>query len=307
MRYKFYTADVFTDKIFGGNQLAVFPYAEGLNSQQMQKVAAEFNLSEVVFVFVPRKPEYHRYLRIFTPKTELPFAGHPTLGAAYVLTAIQDIPLINNFRSIVFEEGVGEVMVNVSGTNGVPLYSELTAAQLPQFGPEPPPLAALAAMLSLDVSDLLTGDNSPQAVSCGLPFLFIPLRNPDAVSRVKLNRQLWEELLASYWAPHVYVFADNQNLQSSKFQARMFAPALGVDEDPATGSAATALAGYLATRHQLTDGTIIWLVEQGIEMGRPSLLKVQADKKNGFIQSIRVGGASVLVGEGTMEIPAINS
>lgn len=305
MAYKFYTADVFTDKIFGGNQLAVFPYADGLNSQQMQKVAAEFNLSEVVFVFAPRKPEYHRRLRIFTPKTELPFAGHPTLGAAYILTAIKDIPLINDFRTIVFEEGVGEVIVNVSGSNGVPLYSELTAAQLPQFGPEPPPQSALAAMLSLNVSDLLTGDNSPQAVSCGLPFLFIPLRNRDAVSRVKLNRQHWEELLASYWAPQVYVFADEPNLQVSDLQARMFAPGLGIEEDPATGAAATALAGYLGTRNQLTDATLTWLVEQGIEMGRPSLLKVQADKKNGRIMAIRVGGASVLVGEGTIEIPKI--
>lgn len=302
MRYIFYTADVFTEQIFGGNQLAVFPYADGLNSQQMQKVAAEFNLSEVAFVFVPRTPEYHRHLRIFTPKTEIPFAGHPTVGTAYVLTAIADIPLINDFRSIVFEEGVGQVIVNVSGSNGIPLYAELRAAQLPQFGPEPPPLAALASMLSLDVSDLLAGAHPPQGVSCGLPFLFIPLRNQDAVSKVKLNRQLWEELLADYWANNVYVFAYQSE---SHLHGRMFAPGLGIEEDPATGAAATALAGYLGIRHPLTDGTLVWKVEQGISMGRPSLLRVQADKQNGTITEIRVGGASVLVSEGTIEIPKL--
>ncbi|MGK7876894.1 MAG: PhzF family phenazine biosynthesis protein [Xenococcaceae cyanobacterium] len=303
MRYQFYTADVFTDRVFGGNQLAVFPNAQGLDSKQMQQVAREFNISETVFVFPPEKPEGDRRLRIFTPNTELPFAGHPTVGTAHILTAIGDIPLKDEVTTLVFEEGVGAVPVKVRAEGGKPVYAELTAAQLPEFGPEPPPLADLASMLSLEVSELLDGDNSPQAVSCGVPFLFIPLCNCNALGRVQLNRELWKQLLSSYWAPQVYVFTYDPELGGSDLRSRMFAPALGVEEDPATGSAATALAGYLGIRNELADGTLRWVVEQGFEMGRPSLLQVEADKENGKIKEIRVGGSSVLVSEGIMEIP----
>ncbi len=154
MTYKFYTADVFTDKIFGGNQLAVFPQAQGLTSDIMQQIAKEFNLSETVFVLPSENPQATRRLRIFTPGAEIPFAGHPTVGTAYVLSAISDIPLTGDTTTILFEEGVGLVPVTIRAENGQPIYTELTAAQLPEFGPEPPPQADLAAMLSLEVQDL---------------------------------------------------------------------------------------------------------------------------------------------------------
>jgi trans-2,3-dihydro-3-hydroxyanthranilate isomerase len=304
MRYRFYTADVFTNQIFGGNPLAVFPEAEGLTAQQMQQIAREFNISETVFVLPAENLDHHRRVRIFTPGTELPFAGHPTLGTAHILTAIGDIPITADEMTVVLEEGVGPVAVTVRSASNYPVFATLTAAKLPELGPEPPTREALAAVLSLSPSDLLDGEFSPQAISCGVPFLFIVLRDRDALARIQIDRQQWQHTLASYWAPHVYVFAFDRQSSDIDLRARMFAPAMGVDEDPATGSAATALAGYLGDRQALTDGTLRWQVEQGVEMGRPSLMHVEADKHQGNITAIRVGGASVQVSEGTMEIPA---
>lgn len=304
MDYQFYTADVFTDKIFGGNQLAVFPQAEKLTSSQMQLIAKEFNYSETVFVLPPETPQGTRKLRIFTPSAELPFAGHPTVGTAYILAAIKDISLTGEITTVIFEEGVGLVPVKIRALGGKPVYTELTAAQLPEFGPEPPPISELASMLSLDHNDLLDGKNAPQAVSCGLPFLFIPVHNREILGRVQLNQEQWKGILGNYWANCVYVFCFDPEREESDLRSRMFAPALGIEEDPATGAAATALAGYLGIRDPLSDGTLSWRIEQGFEMGRPSLLQVEADKKEGKISQIRVGGASVLVSQGIMKFPS---
>jgi trans-2,3-dihydro-3-hydroxyanthranilate isomerase len=302
MRYQFYTADVFTDRPFGGNQLAVFPQAEGLTSQQMQQIAREFNLSETVFVLPPQTSTGTRHLKIFTPNTELPFAGHPTVGTAYVLGTIGEINLNQDVIQIIFEEGIGAVPVKICVTDGKPTYTELTAAKLPEFNSETPSLSDLAAMLSLKLEDLRGGEYAPQGVSCGMAFLFIPLTSRAALQKARLDRQLWENLLADAWANNVYIFCDEPELAGSNLRARMFAPALGIAEDPATGAAATALAGYLGARDATVEGTLTWVVEQGFEINRPSLLRIEADKKQGKIQGIRVGGASVMMSEGWIEI-----
>ena len=307
MRYQYYTADVFCDRIFGGNPLAVFPRAEGLNVKQMQQIAKEFNLSETVFVFPPTTPTGTRRLRIFTPAAELPFAGHPTIGTAYILGTIGEIALTDAITTIVFEEGVGPIPVKIRAEVGKPVYCELKAAKLPEFGPEPPSIAELAAMLSLETADLLDGENRPQAVSCGVPFLYIPLRDRDALKRAQLNQERWKQLLSNYWASSVYIFCYDRELEGSHLRARMFAPAMGLAEDPATGAAATALAGYLGIRDRKSDGTLKWVIEQGFEMGRPSILQVEADKENNQIAEIRVGGTSVSVSEGIMEIPQLEN
>jgi trans-2,3-dihydro-3-hydroxyanthranilate isomerase len=302
MRYLFYTADVFTDRPFGGNQLAVFPHAEGLTPQQMQQIAKEFNLSETVFVLPPQTPTGTRWLKIFTPNAEVPFAGHPTVGTAYVLGAIGEVALDRAVTQIVFEEGVGAVPVKIFAEDGKPTYTELSAAKMPEFNSEVAPLNDLAAMLSLDVADLRSGDFAAQGVSCGMAFLFIPLTSRAALQKAKLDRQLWEKLLGNAWANNVYIFCNEPELPDSNLRARMFAPALGISEDPATGAAATALAGYLGVRDETIEGTLVWVVEQGFEIDRPSLLRVEADKHQGEIQAIRVGGASVMMSEGWMEI-----
>jgi trans-2,3-dihydro-3-hydroxyanthranilate isomerase len=305
MRYRFYTADVFTDRAFGGNPLAVFPDGRDLSSEQMQRVARELNLSETVFVCPAERPRHTRRLRIFTPSAELPFAGHPTIGTAHVLASIGEIALERDVTNIVFEEGVGSVPVRIHARDGRPIFAQLAAPRLPEFGPPPPSLETIAATVSLCPSDLLRAEAGPQAVSCGVPFLFVPVRDKEAIRRVRVNREQWERSLSSYWAPHLYVFAYDAEVNGSSLRARMFAPALGIEEDPATGAAATALAGYLGVRDGRSDATLRWRIEQGFEMGRPSILHVEADKRDGAIISIRVGGASVLVSEGTMEVPDI--
>jgi len=303
MRHRFLTADVFTDRIFGGNQLAVFPDGRGLATSQMQQTAREFNFSETVFVLPPDSPAHARRLRIFTPGAEIPFAGHPTIGTAFVLASIGDLTLAGEWTRIVFEEGAGPVPVGIRASGGRPTFTQLVAPRPPEFGPPPPGRADLAAMLSLDPGDLLEEPRGPQGVSCGLPYLIVPLASRDAVRRARLRTDVWEKVLALYWSPHVYVVAFDPEIAGHDLRARMFGPAVGVPEDPATGSAATALGGYLGVRDPRRGGTLRFVVEQGFEMGRPSILEIEVDKKEGAIGEIRVGGASVLVSEGTIEIP----
>jgi trans-2,3-dihydro-3-hydroxyanthranilate isomerase len=310
MQYFFYTADVFTDRIFGGNPLAVFPDAQGLSDRQMQQVAAEFNYSETVFVLPPQTLKGTRKLRIFTPKTELPFAGHPTVGTAFVLASIAQIPLTGTQTPIIFEEGVGLVPVTLYAQshtqnnthNNQPIYAELTAAQSPEWRSDVPSSAELAALLSLEPEAIGSGNFTPQAVSCGVPFLFVPLRDRLSLSCCRLNRDRWQSLLAQHWASALYLFCPGIEGETIDFHARMFAPSMGIEEDPATGSAATAFGGYLGLR-QDRQGSFEWHIEQGADMGRTSHLWVKIDRHLDQIQNIRVGGASVLVSEGSMEIP----
>lgn len=301
--YAFHTLDVFTDTIFGGNPLAVLTDARGLSTEQMQRITREFNLSETVFVFPPENPSHTRRVRIFTPGRELPFAGHPTVGTAYLLAAAGMISLTEGETRIVLEEGVGPVPVAIRVENGAPVSAQLTAAQAPEFRDDAPSAEDIAAMLSLSVSDVSSGELKPQSVSCGVPFLVAPLASRDAVSRAKLDRGVWERVLASAWASEIFLFDASAAVGSGNIRARMFAPALGVGEDPATGSAGACLAAYLA-RHLPVGSALEWTVEQGFEMGRPSILSLSASVEHqyGQIDAVRVAGKSVLVSEGKIRV-----
>ena len=301
-RFRYLTADVFTDAPFGGNQLAVFPDATGIPDDRLQDVAREFNYSETTFVYPAGNRADARRVRIFTPGTELPFAGHPTIGPAHVLAAIGDITLTGELTHIVLEEKVGPVPVTIRAEGGRPVYCELTAAKLPEEGPPPPSREALARALSLDVDELLDGEWAPRAWTCGVPYLFVPVRDRAAVARSRVNAEAWERALAGTWAPEIVLFAREGERAGSDLHGRMYAPGFGIAEDPATGSAAAALAGYLARRDPRRDGTLRWRLEQGFEMKRPSILDISADLTNGEITAVRVGGASVIVCEGGMEI-----
>jgi trans-2,3-dihydro-3-hydroxyanthranilate isomerase len=303
VKFRFYTADVFTDRPFAGNQLAVFPDARGLTGARMQEIAREFNLSETTFVLPPQDARHTRFVRIFTPGAELAFAGHPTVGTAHVLAALGEISLTGETTRVVLEEKVGPVPVTIRAKGRQPVFAELSVARLPEVGPPAPAPARLAAMLSLDVADLVDGDMPPQAVSCGTPYLLIPLRDRAAVARARLRPDLWEETLRGYWTDDVFLFALDGEREGSDVHARMFAPGFGVPEDPATGSASVALGGYLAVRHPRRDGTLRWVVEQGFEMGRPSIMEVEVDKRGGAVTGVRVGGTTVMVCEGQMEVP----
>jgi len=302
MRVRYLTCDVFTDRRFGGNQLAVFPDARDIDPALMHPIAREFNYSETTFVLPASDATHTRRVRIFTPGGELRFAGHPTVGTAHVLAAIGAIPLTGAETKIVFEEGVGPVPVTIRAEGNHPTFAQLSVAQLPEVGPPPPDAARLAAMLSLTPDDLAGQANPPEGVSCGTPFLFVPLRDRAAVGRARVRADAWDETLAGYWTEKVMVFAMGGERSGSDIRARMFAPGIGVPEDPATGSAVVGLGGYLASRDERRDGTLRWRVEQGFEMGRPSILDLEVDKRGGAITGVRVGGTTVLVCEGTMEI-----
>ena len=304
MRYAFWTVDVFTDRAFGGNPLAVIPYANGLSDEQMQRIAREFNLSETSFVLPAESPEHTFRLRIFTPQTELPFAGHPTLGAAFVLGLCGRVELKAERTQIVFGETVGPVSVEIRAAGTQPVFTQLTAAKLPEFGPPAPPSEIVAAMLSLDPSDVLDDvHDEPMAISCGMPFLFVPLASRDAVARARLNWEWFNQYVAAAWAKQIYVFCFEGESSEATIHARAFTRAVGIEEDPATGSAACGLAGYLAKRERLKDGTTRWRVEQGVEMGRPSLLDLEVDARDGSLTAVRVGGPSIVVSEGHLFTP----
>ena len=298
-RYDYVTDDVFTDRAFAGNPLAVVTDAAGLDTAQMRAIAAEFNYSESTFVFPPDDPKHTRRVRIFTPGGEVPFAGHPTVGTAHVLAAIGEIPLTGDLTRIVFEENVGPVPVTIRARDGKPEFAQLSVAMLPQVSEPPVRRERLAELLSLDVQDLLDGEYAPQTVSCGLPFLLVPLRDRKAVARSRLRLEPWEQTLRGTPSEMVMVFAADAERPGSDIRARMYGPAVSVAEDPATGSACACLAGYLAARTP-RDGTLRWVVEQGFEMGRPSILEIEADKQNGAITAVRVGGKTVLVSKGEL-------
>jgi len=303
MKYHYFTADIFTDRIFGGNQLAVFPDGRGLSDALMQRIAREFNFSETVFVFPPENPSHTRKLRIFTPENELPFAGHPTVGTAYVLAAAGEIPIVDDRAEIVFEEGVGPVPVRITGVDGRPVSSQLSAAKMPEIGAPPPPVEDLAAALSIAPGDIPAGADGPVTLSCGVPFIFVPVKSIDAVRRSRVNRSIWDRVVSTHEAPQIFIFSRETDDPGNHVHARMFAPSMNIEEDPATGSAAAALAGYLAPREAEKSGTLRWTIEQGFEMGRPSIIRLEADVKDGGIAAVRVGGESVMVCQGMMYIP----
>lgn len=302
MKHRFYTLDVFTDRAFGGNQLAVFPDAATIPSDRMLDVAREFNFSETVFVLPAQSSAHARRIRIFTPGGEIPFAGHPTVGTAHLLAAIGEVPAVEGENRFVLEEGVGPVPVSVRVEHGAPVFAQLSVAKLPERGPAPPASAELAEVLSLSPDDVVSDGSGPAAYSCGISFLFVRLRDLAAVSRAELNYAAWKRVHSDYPAPEIFLFAEGGRLEGSDIHGRMFAPGLGIPEDPATGSAVAALAGYLTDLHKPADGTARWTVEQGIEMGRPSILYLEVDISGGAIDAVRVGGRSVVMTEGTIEV-----
>jgi trans-2,3-dihydro-3-hydroxyanthranilate isomerase len=302
MLAQFLTADVFTNRRFGGNPVAVFPDARGIPDDSLQDIAREFNLSETVFVYPPDDPTHTRKLRIFTPAAELPFAGHPTVGTAFVLARLGVFPLRGAETEIVLEEKVGAVPVRVRAVDGTPTFAQLTAAKRPEFGPPPPGRSLLADVLGIEATDIQGGMYAPQAVSCGLAFLFVPVRDRDVLRRARVRLDHWESTLKPYWAPDMMVFSRDPERSGSDIRARVFVPGQNITEDPATGSAAVALGAYLASKESATDAELRYVVEQGFEMGRPSILEVEVTKAGGEITSVRVGGEVVMVSRGEMEI-----
>lgn len=301
MDLRFHTLDVFTHRTFGGNPLGVFPDATHLPDVLMQSIAREMNLSETVFLGPPEGDGDAR-VRIFTPGREVPFAGHPTVGSAIFLASLLDDSPAAGIRTLVLEENVGPVPVDVHFKEGDPVSARFTTAVLPEHRPSPLARAELAAVVGLDEGDL-HGELTPEMVSCGLPFYVVPVASLEAIRRAVLDMGRWQRLVAPLWAEHVYLVCMEAEGREVDVHVRMFAPAVGVPEDPATGSAAAALGGYLSKVDGSEAGALRWTVEQGLEMGRPSFLQVEADRSGGTTTAVRVGGSAVFVSQGIMSVP----
>jgi trans-2,3-dihydro-3-hydroxyanthranilate isomerase len=295
--YAFAQVDVFADRIFGGNSLAVFLEPDGLSDAELQNIALEMNLAETTFVYPPTRADCDARLRIFTPARELPFAGHPTVGTAWVLATTRRLP--TGARLIHLEEGIGAVPVTFDGDPSAP---DLIWMQhrTPEFGPELTNRAAFAAGLNLADSDLLP--NQPICVgSTGVQFVYVPLVSPEAVDRAEPDLR---QLSAAYAGERVgvFVFAPDPARGPASVYSRMFA---GVTEDPATGSASGPLGAYVAERGLVSIGEPIELTSlQGNKMGRPSIVRIRLRLEDGHARDIQVGGSVVPVLEGVLTLPS---
>lgn len=298
-QHAFITADVFTDRPFGGNQLAVFPEAD-LPPELMQRLTAELNLSESVFVLPPENPAHTRRLRLFTPTMELPFAGHPTVGTALILAETGRLGPIDRRLDIVFEEGAGPVPVAIERSDDGRLTAILTSPRTPSRLPAVLDPAILAAAIGLKEAQLEPGIASA-VYSAGVSFAIIPVRR-DYLSKARLDLSVWRHDLARTSAQHLYLVALDDWAAGREARVRMFAPEMGILEDPATGAAAAAFVGFLVDRQRPADGSVRWTLSQGTELGRPSRIEIGADIADGKLAAARVGGTAVLMSRGVFEL-----
>jgi trans-2,3-dihydro-3-hydroxyanthranilate isomerase len=297
MQRRYVTVDVFTAQLFGGNPLAVVLDAEGLSTTQMQAVAREFNYSETTFVLPPRDPAHDAEVRIFTPVVELPFAGHPNVGTAFVLAARAASPP----TMLLFEEGAGLVSVAIQSEAGRVVGAELTAPApfkpLSTISPE-----LIAACLSLQPSHIRTDRHPPRVVSVGIPVLVAELNSREALAEARPDATAFARTLPIDGTTELYFYTREvpANEAPCEVQARMFFPGTsGPNEDPATGAATVDAAALFAALDPLADGELKTCFGQGFDMGRPSILRARVVKQGGQIKSVHVGGSCVMVMEGT--------
>ncbi len=293
MRLNYQLLDVFTRKRLTGNPLAVVLKADGLMDDQMQAIAKEFNLSETVFVCKPKSERHAAALRIFTPSVELPFAGHPTVGTAVALA------LSGRATALRLEEKVGVITCVVERIEKHLGNARFALPVLPEEVGRAPAVHAIANSLGLEIEEIGCGLYQPALFSAGVPFYLVPVRDPDCLRRIKLERRGWDEVYP-VGRNSVYVFTETPNETGNHFAARMFSPGMGIGEDPATGAAAAALIGLIA-RHA-APGQHEYALRQGHEMGRPSLIELQLRKDGDQLAHGGIGGHAVLVGEGVLDL-----
>lgn len=295
--------DVFTDTKLAGNPLAVIFDGEGLDDAAMQAVARETNLSETVFVQPANNPAYTARIRIFTPGRELPFAGHPTVGTAIALAekahGAGTLDLVS-----VLEENVGPVRCAVRLRDGEASFAEFDLPRKSQQIPLPLDKLGIADALSLKTTEIGFENHVPSIWSAGVPFLMVPVHDVGAAERLEFDPQLWEKTVpfVDGALASAYIYCRGGVNHVAKFHARMFASGMGVSEDPATGSAAAALSGAINHFDRLTDGHHPILIEQGLEMGRPSFIHLHMDIEGGAISNARIGGQAVRIATGTLDL-----
>jgi len=296
MKYTFHIVDVFSSTPFGGNQLAVLPDAAGISTEGMQKIAREFNFGETTFV-LPKNDSANTFrVRIFTPRVELDFAGHPSVGTACALVMKQHVRLSAPVR-LILEENVGAVTVEVTQQNGV-FHGTLTLSgkiETPTGAPSP---AEVAAVLSVEPAEV----NQVFFAGVGGGLCFAQLNSNEVVDRAAMNRAAWTATLSRAWSPHIFFFAGDLR-DGGKLYARMFAPALGIEEDSATGAACAALVGTMASKHDFGGTAYRLSIQQGVSMGRRSEIEAEARKSGSVVTSVSVGGAAAYIASGEIEVP----
>jgi trans-2,3-dihydro-3-hydroxyanthranilate isomerase len=300
---KFYQADVFTAQPFGGNPVAIFPDAQGLTDDQLQQIAREMNLSETVFVFPPSDPAAIVRLRIFTPTQEIPFAGHPVVGTMHVLAQLGLIATPEPVTRVVQECNIGLFPVDVLMRDGKVMRVVMTQPT-PQFLEridDTEDLYMVAAALGIPKHTITNNKWPLEVVSTGLPVLIVPVRTLTAVRSINPDPSAIVDLCGRFGANGIMAFTTMTVEPFSNVHARMFAPAIGIPEDPATGSASGALGAYLVQHRIVEVGPMTEIViEQGYEIDRPSRILVQVESNGEAIQSVKVGGQCVMVVEGCL-------
>lgn len=295
---KYQVLDVFTDEALAGNPLGVVLDSDGLDTAAMQKIANEFNLSETIFVLPPESAGHSARIRIFTPHYEMPFAGHPTVGGAIAVGLRDGVEA----GILVLEENIGPVRCAVSN-NGDSHFAEFTLPKLPVTAPFDISREQAAAALGLDPHQIGFENHRVSAWDAGVPYVTIPVADLTAAAQAGLDTRLWLELtsgLTGARAPAVYVYCRQTTMHDSNFHCRMFAGHIGLVEDPATGSAVAAFAGAINHFDQPIDGDNPVWIEQGVEMGRPSRIKLMLQVEKGALREARIGGHAVVVAEGVL-------
>ncbi len=299
MNRKFYTLDVFTNAALAGNPLAVVLDSEGLDHARMQAIAREFNLAETVFVMEPRNPVNTARLRIFTPGRELSFAGHPTVGSAILLGHLRAPDLLRREDlRLVLEEEVGDVVCVARHRKEEAMAAYFTLPRLPAPAGDAPSIEILAAGLGLNAEDIGFDAHRPTLYSAGTPFVFAPIASLDAMARARPNLKTWGE----NGGPAIYLYSKEVADSGSNWHARMFGAGWGIVEDPATGGAAAAFAGVLMQFERPGDGDHMFVIEQGLEMGRPSFISLGLDVENGALRAATIGGSAVIVSNGVIDL-----
>jgi trans-2,3-dihydro-3-hydroxyanthranilate isomerase len=301
-RLHYQRVNVFTDQPFGGNPLMVFTNGRGVASETMQAIAKEMNLSEITFVLPPDDPQHDYRVRIFTPLKELPIAGHPTVGTAFVLAWENLIEPAETETKAILEEGVGPVAVRIKFCDQKPFYVEMPMP-LPTFGPRlDDRRAEVAETIGLTEEDLVP-DLPIEVVSCGVPLVFVPLNSLEAIRAARPRPDVIERVLRGNAPTEVYVFTLQVEQGTSTVHSRMFAPFFGIPEDPATGAASGPLGSYLVRYGAVPRQTVSNIViEQGIEMGRPSVITARIERQSDEITGVNVGGRCQFTGEGFYEL-----
>lgn len=293
----YYLLDVFTDTPFGGNPLAVFPKGNGISTETMQKIANELNLSETTFIQSAKTADSDCTVRIFTPRQELPMAGHPTLGTAYTILK-HGLLHPRNRGFLLFDEGVGPIQVDYKSTKPAPI-GLMMHQPLPEFL-DTIDNKTIAELLSLNPQDI--NSHLPvQIVSCGVPFIMVPVSSLEAIKRASLKLALADENLSATDCREFFLFTDETEFPESDLHCRMFAPRFGVPEDPATGSAHGPLGSYLYQHGRWKGEPMI--SEQGIELGRASRIRFNIESRGDEITDVQVGGEAVEIGRGSILIP----